>query len=369
MDFKDVRRLFPITRRYLYFNASSVTPYCTPVIKALRKFEEQRREGGSLKWDEWHTGIEDCRTRLARLMNAKRSEIALVKNTSEGVNLVALLMQWQKGDNVVVTDVDFPANVYPFLNQRKKGVKVKFIHGSKGITPEQVGKAMDKRTKLVSLSHVIYKSGYRLDLEEIGRLCRENGAYLHVDATQSLGAMRVDVKRMNIDFLSVAGYKWLLSPLGSGAFYIREELLGDETPLLGWRSVKRPEAFDSKNYEIAASARRFELGNYDIAAFLGMRAALELLASLGKEKVEKRVLELSTMLIDGFKAAGIKVLSDFERENRSGIVCIRSKAKEKDLTKNKVAATIRDYIRFSTHIYNNETDANRLVAIMRRLSD
>ncbi len=367
MDFASVRRLFPITKRYLYFDASSISPYCTPVIGALRRFDEQRRDRGSLYWDEWIEGVKDCRTRLARLMNAKSSEVALVKNTSEGVNLVALLMNWKPGDNVVVTDVDFPANVYPFLNQRKKGVEVRFIKGEGGITPEQVKEAVDERTKLVSLSHVIYKSGYRLDLAEIGKLCREKGAYLHVDATQSLGALRVDVKRMNVDFLSAAGYKWLLSPLGSGVFYIREELLGEETPVLGWRSVKEPEAFDSEKYELADSARRFELGNYDISAFLGMRAALEILAKVGKSRVEKRVLELSEMLIDGLKDAGMKVLSDFEEENRSGIVCVKSLAKEKDILMNRIAATVREYTRFSGHIYNDESDIDRLVTTMRKL--
>ncbi|MFQ5815181.1 MAG: aminotransferase class V-fold PLP-dependent enzyme [Candidatus Hydrothermarchaeaceae archaeon] len=367
MDFKEVRRLFPITRRYLYFDASALSPYCTPVINAQQKFDEQRRSGGSLYWDEWDEGIEDCRARLAKLINSRRSEVALVKNTSEGVNLVALLLDWERGDNVVVTDVDFPANVYPFLNQRSRGVEVRFIKGEEGITPRQVDELVDERTRLVSLSHVIYRSGYRLDLAGIGRICRKKGIHFHVDATQSLGAMRVDVRRMNIDFLSAAGYKWLLSPSGSGLFYIRKELLGMESPVLGWRSVKKPEAFDSRNYELADSARRFELGNYDTSAILGMRAALELLAKIGKSRVEKRVLGLSSMLLDGLRNAGIEVLSDFEEENMSGIVCVRSRAKEEDLLKNKVVATVRDYTRFAAHIYNDEEDVERLVGVMQKL--
>ncbi len=367
MDFGDVRGLFPITKKYLYFDASSLSPYCTPVTEALRRFEEQRKSSGSVHWDEWYDGIEDCRSKIANLICANTSEVALLKNTSEGVNLVALLMEWKKGDNVVVTDVDFPANVYPFLNQRKKGVEVRFIEGEKGITPQQVADAIDGDTKLVSLSHVIYKSGYRLDLAEIGRICKENGTYLHVDATQSLGAMRVDVKSMNIDFLSAAGYKWMLSPLGSGLFYIREELLGDETPVLGWLSVKDPEAFDAKNYEISDSARRFELGNYDISAFLGMRAALELLEKVGKSKVEKRVLELSSMLLDGLKDLSIEVMSDFDKQNRSGIVCLKNQVKEEDLLENKVVATVRDYTRFATHIYNNGADVERLLKVLKKI--
>ncbi len=369
MDFGDVRGLFPITKEYLYFDASSLSPYCTPVTEALRRFEEQRKSSGSVHWDEWYEGIEDCRSKIADLICADPSEVALLKNTSEGVNLVALLMDWKKGDNVVVTDVDFPANVYPFLNQRKKGVEVRFIEGEKGITPEQVKEAVDENTKLVSLSHVIYGSGYRLDLAEIGRICKENGTYLHVDATQSVGAMEVDVKSMNVDFLSAAGYKWMLSPLGSGLFYIREELLGDETPVLGWLSVKDPEAFDAKNYEISDSARRFELGNYDLSAFLGMRAALELLEKVGKSKVEKRVLKLSSLLLEGLKEMGIEVLSDFHQDNKSGIVCVNSQASEDDFLENKIVATVRDYTRFATHIYNNEEDVERLLKVLKKIEE
>jgi selenocysteine lyase/cysteine desulfurase len=367
VDFEEVRRLFPITQRYFYFDASTLTPYCIPVLDAMRRFDEQRKKGGSLHWDEWYEGIEDCRAKIAKLINAQPSEVALTKNTSEGVNLVALLLDWEKGDNVVVTDVDFPANVYPFLNLKKKGVEVRFIKGEGGITPEQVAEVSDERTKLVSLSHVIYRSGYRLDVAEIGRICREMDAYFHVDATQSLGAMRVDVRRMNIDFLSAAGYKWMLSPAGSGLFYIRKDLLGDRTPVLGWRSVKNPEAFDSKNYELADSARRFELGNYDISAFLGMRAALELLSKIGKSRVEKRILELSSMLLDGLKDAGIDVLSDYPKENRSGIVCVRSMAGENELLEKKVVATVREYTRFAAHIYNDEGDVEGLVEVVQQL--
>jgi len=367
MDFSEVRSLFPITKEYLYFDASSLSPYCTPVIEAIRRFEEQRKSSGSLYWDEWYGGIEDCRSKIANLINASSSEVALLKNTSEGVNLVALLMDWEKGDNVVVTDVDFPANVYPFLNQKKKGVEVRFIEGERGITPEQVAEVIDEKTKLVSLSHVIFRTGYRLDLAEIGRICRENNAYLHVDATQSVGAMQVDVKNMNVDFLSAAGYKWMLSPLGSGFFYIRKELLGEETPVLGWLSVKDPEAFDAKNYELSENASRFELGNYDLSAFLGMRAAIELIEKIGTSKVEKRILELSSMLLDGLQEMGIEVFSDFDEQNRSGIVCAKGEFEEDELLKNKVIATVREYTRFATHIYNDESDIERLLNLLKKI--
>ncbi len=366
MDFQEVRELFPITEEYHYLDAAALSPYSKPVLEALERFEGQRRDGGSIHFDEWVEELEECRALTAKLIGAKESEIALTKNTSEGVNLVALLLDWEKGDNVLVTDVDFPANVYPFLNLRNRGVEVKYIEGEMGITPRDVVEGMDEHTKLVSLSHVIYRNGYRLDIEEVGRACREQGVYFHVDATQSLGALELDVKKARIDFLSAAGYKWLLSPLGSGLFYIREKLL-NSSPVLGWRSVKDPLAFDAKEYEVAASARRFELGNLDISAFLGMKAALELLGSIGTERVERRVLELSSILTGELRDLGVELLSDFDEGNRSGIVCMKDGPMEEELLKNRIIATVRDYTRFSPHIYNDETDISSVVEVIRKL--
>ncbi|MEE8168886.1 MAG: aminotransferase class V-fold PLP-dependent enzyme [Candidatus Hydrothermarchaeales archaeon] len=365
MDFQEVRALFPITREYLYFDASSLAPYSKPVLEALNRFDAQQRDYGSAYFDKWGEEVEDCRRRIAELVGAKQSEIALTKNTSEGVNLVALLLDWKKGDNVVATNVDFPANVYPFLNLRNKGVEVKFIPGEKGITPRDVEEHIDRHTRLVTLSHVMYRDGFRLNVEEIGRICREQDVYFHVNATQSLGALELNVEKAKIDFLSAAGYKWLLSPLGSGFFFVREELL-DGSPVLGWRSVKEPLAFNATEYEVADSARRFELGSLDIAAFLGMRAALELLAKIGLKKVEKRVLQLSSILSEELADLGEELLSD-PKENRSGIVSIKKEATKEELLKNKVVATVVDYIRFSPHIYNDEGDIHKLIEVLKKL--
>lgn len=362
MRFSELRRLFPAAEEYLYFDAASLSPYCEPVVRALRNFEEERQRGASLHFDAWLEKLEDCRSLLAKLMRAGKDGIALVKNTSEGVNLVALLLDWKKGDNVVVSDVDFPTNVYPFLNLKKKGVKARLARGNGDLTPEGIASLVDENTRLVSLSHVMYMDGYRLDLEGIGRVCEENDVLFHVDATQSLGAMRVDVKKARIDFLSVAGYKWLLSPLGSGAFYIAKKHLDDAaTPVLGWRSVKDPFAFDATHYEIARSARRFECGNLDIAAFLGMEAALRLLLRVGRERVEKRVLKLSSMVLRGLKGLGLEVYSDFPAENRSGIVSVKTVSSAKALLRKRIVATVRKYTRFSPHIYNDERDIEGLI--------
>ncbi len=368
MKFDDTRELFPIVRRLLYFDAASLSPYSLPVIDALDKFEKERRDGGSLHYDGWYAEIEKGRELAAKLTGAKTSEIALIKNTSEGINLTALIMDWKKGDNVVVSDLDFPANIYPFLNLRKKGVTVKYAKSQDGrVLPGDIEKEMDENTRLVSLSHVLYGSGFKVDLEGIGSLCEEKGAHFHVDAAQSLGVVRTDVKKAKVDFLSVPGYKWLLSPLGSGFFFVREEFL-DRSPILGWQSVKDPLALDVRNYEVRDSARRFEIGNLDVSAFLGMVAALELIDSVGIKKIEKRVLSLSSFLLEELNNLGVDVISNFERENRSGIVSFMNRGiTKKDLIDNRIVATIRESVRFSPHIYNTEDEILKAVEVLKTM--
>ena len=368
MNFKEIRELFPIVNDWLYFDAASLSPYPLPVFEALGKFEKERMDTGSLHYDEWYEDIEKGRTLAARLTNAKESEVALTKNTSEGINLVTLLLDWEKGDNVVLSDLDFTANIYPFLNLKNKGVDVKYVKSQDGrILPEDVEKEINENTKLVSLSHVLYGNGFRLNIEEIGALCRENGAHFHVDATQSLGVVKTDVKKARVDCLSVGAYKWLLSPLGSGFIYIKEEFL-DRSPILGWLSVEDPHAFDAYNYEILDSARRFEIGNIDVGAFLGMVAALELIDSIGVEDIEKRVVDLSSFLIEELDNLGLEVISNFEEENRSGIVSFSdSSIKKEDLVKNRIVATVRDYVRFSPHIYNTEDEISKALEVIGKL--
>lgn len=365
MKFESLRNLFPIVNKFLYFNAASLSPYCYPVIDSMRKFELERAIYGSLCFDKWSQEVEDCRKLAAKICRAKESEIAFVKNTSEGVNLVALIIDWEKGDNVVVSDLDFPANIYPFLNLRRKGVEIKYVRNVGGkLLPEELEREIDDNTKLVSISSVMYGNGFRVDLNEIGKICVEKGVLLHVDATQSLGVFEMDVKSYNIDFLSAGGYKWLLSPLGSGIFYIKEELI-DDPPILGWLSVKDYKAMNIYRYELKDSASRFEIGNMDISAIIGMKSALELIFSIGLKKIQKRVLDLATSLLEGLEK--FELLSSFERKNRSGIISIKNNLNEKYLLNKGVIASFREYIRFSPHIYNSEEDISKLLDILNSI--
>lgn len=369
MKAEDVRDLFPITERWLYFDAASLSPYCTPVVDALKAFSVERLDFASLYYDRWYGEIEDCRRLAAELINASPEEVALTKNTSEGVNLAAGLVDWRKGDEVVVCGCDFPTNVYPFLNLRRRGVAPRYVECRDGtVAVEDIEAVLTERTRLLSISHVLYGSGYRLDLREIGRICREKDVLLHVDAAQSLGAIKVDVKEAGADFLSAPGYKWLLSPLGTGLFYVRKEHLeGVEPPVVGWLSVNEPEKLDTRGFELLPGAARFEAGNKNIGGFLGMKAALQLISSIGQRQIEKRVLGLSEALADELDRSGLKVLSHMEPEHRSGIVCIeKGKLTRGFLRKHRIVATIRRNLRLSPHIYNTEEEAAEVAGTLSR---
>lgn len=368
MNFEETRRLFPIVEKFTYLNAASVTPYYTTLVGTLAKIAADRRDFGSLHFDEWEEEMEETRDLAARLINASPSEIAFVKNTSEGVNLVAGILDWKRGDNVVVSEMDFPTNVYPFLNLKRRGVEVRYIKNiGGGVSPEGVEAKIDDRTRLVSLSHVFYNTGFRIELEKMGTICRENGVLFHVDSAQSTGAIKEDVKRAKVDFLSTCGYKWLLSPFGSGIFYIRKGLI-DESPVLGWRSVEDPLDFDVYDYVVTDSAKRFEIGNLDAAAFLGMGVSLELINSIGIEKIERRIIELSSLIVDELEGLNVQLISNFEKKHRSGIVSFKKEGLTKDdLIENNIIATVRDYVRLSPHIYNDEEDISNLIAVLKRL--
>ncbi|MFQ5887206.1 MAG: aminotransferase class V-fold PLP-dependent enzyme [Candidatus Hydrothermarchaeales archaeon] len=365
MRIKVVRGLFPIVKRVLYFDAASLSPYCIPVMEALKTFGEERRDFASLYYDKWYSEIEKCRVLAAGLLNASTDEIAFTKSTSEGVNLTAQLVDWKRGDEVVVCDCDFPTNIYPFLNLESKGVKVKYVKTTEGKVPtEEIEQVLGDSTKLLSISHVFYSSGYRIQLEKLGKLCKENGVLLHVDAAQSLGAFQINVRKAQIDFLSAPGYKWLLSPLGTGLVYVKKEHI-DKTPVLGWLSVKDPERLDAKGFELLDSAKRFEAGNLNIGGFLGMHAALKLIDSIGMKSIERRVLELSLSLAEELERAGLKVTSEIEKQHRSGIVSIKNRRFTKDfLRKHNIVATIRKNLRLSPHIYNTQEEIEKAVGTL-----
>jgi len=367
---------FPILQRWHFFNHAGVTPLPAAAANALRKFAAQAEDNGYLA-SGWYDDIESLRQESAQLLNCHRDEIAFIKNTSEGISIVANGIQWQFGDKIVTTNVEYPANIYPWMEAvRRSGAKLVTVEeedgpdGSRHIPAEKILQAAsDPRTKLVTLSHVEFASGQRHDLMRIGQFCAERKIRLCVDAIQSLGVIPIDVKAMNIDYLSADGHKWLLGPEGAGIFYCRRELLEFTRPLvIGWMNVVDARNFGNYDYTLRADAGRFESGSFNVPGLLALRASLNLLQGAGVEQVSQRIKTLTDILIEGLRAKGYRIVSPRDQSQWSGIVAFTSAkfAHEKifsELRKeHRIELAVREHrLRCSPHFYNTEQQIEKLL--------
>src|SRR5215471_17087603 len=250
MDWTELRRECPVTTRWAYFDHAAVAPLTERARRTLTEWAADLAENGEVNDPARVRRIEEVRRLAAQLLNADPLDIAFVKNTSEGVGIVAEGLPWQAGDNVVTAEEEYPANLYPWMNLADRGVELRLVPSRNGrILLDDLRAALDDRTRLVSLSFVEYASGFRNDLDAVGQLCRENGVLFFVDAIQGLGVLPLDVRRTPIDFLAADGHKWLLGPEGAGLFWIRRDLVERLHPVgVGWNSVVNPWDFGTIDF-------------------------------------------------------------------------------------------------------------------------
>src|SRR5688572_19679568 len=303
---------FPILANWDFFNHAGVSPIPHACAVALSQHAKES-ETTAYVGQNWYAQIEKLRILTASILNAHRDEIAFVKNTSEGISIVANGLDWQWGDRIVTTGVEYPANVYPWMEvARSRGAKLIMVpeetdgQGRKVVPVEKIlAEAADPRTAIVSLSHVEFASGQRHDLAAIGAFCRERQKLFHVDAIQSVGVLPVDVRAMQIDYLSADGHKWMMGPEGAGVFYCRRQLIERTRPLMvGWMNVINAEEYGSYNYILKSDAGRFECGTYNVPGLIGLKASLELLHSIGIAAISQRVKHLTNRLISGLSSKG-----------------------------------------------------------------
>jgi len=367
---KELRKLFPITKEYAFLNCAAVGPLALPVKEAIEKcVRDQYSRDTWVYIEEWQGCEERVREKLARLIGSSAEEIALLGNTSDGLATVASGLNWSTGDTVVLCNLEFPANVYPWLNlQDRYGVQTRIVPARDGrVHAEDLFAAADDSTKVLAVSFVQWTTGQRMDLESIGRFCEEKGIYLVVDAIQGLGALEVDVTRFKADFLSAGAYKYLLGPLGVGCFYCRRELLTDVWPSrMGHRNVVDDMSLNYK-LDLWPSAKRYEAGGMNYLGLFGLDASLEMIERAGVESIERHVLRLTDLLIKNLQEKGYRVISPLLPGERSGIVSFvdqrhDSEALLRRLAEAKVIVSLREgAIRASAHLYNNEEDIERLV--------
>ena len=373
---EDMTRQFPILSQLVFLNHAGVAPISGPAAQAIRDYAAQAESAAYYKAG-WYAQAMAVKQLAARLIGAEdRDEIAFVANTSTGLSLVAKGLNWRQDDEVVITDVEYPANRYPWEDLTRYGVRVVEVHqhADGRVDPDEVAAAVTPRTRVVAISHVQYASGYRIDLRPISRAVHRVGGYLCVDAIQSVGVLPVDVKEMGIDFLSADGHKWMLSPEGCGIFYCRRELIPTLHPnIVGWMNMVDSSNYGDYRFEFDPTARRFEPGSYNIPSILALGASLRLLLEVGIDRVWQRVESLTARLCQGLVEKGYRVFSPRGEGERSGIVVFdrpdpaarRTPASQQivaDLEQQGIIIVVREgRLRASPHFYNTPSQIDTVI--------
>ena len=332
-----VRDAFPTLKRTLFFASAGVGPLPQVALSAMQQaIDGLQLEFATTAWEE--NPMPTARKLAAQLVHATEEEVVLTDSTTAGINLLAGALPWKRGENVVLNDLEYPANVFPWLYQADRcGLEVRMIRSRNGVVPlDDLLEAIDRRTRVLTISHVEFASGYRNDIATLAEAVHKVNGLICVDAIQSLGVFPVDVKALGIDVLATGGYKWLCGPLGTGFAYVREELL--ETlypPTLAyanlpakdeqtvWNALVSGSDYPMKHVPLAHGWKRFEAQGLSPVLFQGFAASLRFFLDVGIERIESRIAWLVNYLIERLTAEGIAILSPTAAKARSGIVTVR----------------------------------------------
>ncbi|QBS39101.1 aminotransferase class V-fold PLP-dependent enzyme [Nocardia sp. CS682] len=372
------REHFPAARRWSYLNHAGISPLPQPAVDAMHRRATEVSLDGEFTYPAHSAEIERVRSSAARLMGVPSTDIAFVKNTTTGLGMVANGLDWSPGDRVVVPDLEFPSTLYPWLALADRGVRVDRVQpegpGGKLTTAAFADRIQaGPPPKLVVTSWVQFGRGWRVDLAELGRVCREAGALLCVDVIQGLGVIPAELDAWGVDFAMADGHKWLLGPEGCGVLYVRGSRLELLRPLEpGWNSVAHREEWDNLELVFDDTARRLEGGMPNVTGIAALGASIDLLHAAGVPAIWSHVDRLCELACSGLAAVGATVLSDRSSEGRSGIVAVHPGGLPipllaKQLQAEGIAVSARaGGLRISPHGYNNEHDIERLVDAVAR---
>lgn len=362
---KQYRDEFPVTGNLIYLNHAAVAPLPRRSAVAMQKLAEDSLQFGSLHYDQWLDCYEGLRVAAAALIGAHRSEIAIVKNTSEGISTIARGLDWRAGDRIVAFREEFPANYYPWERLQAERCNVQWLSVYDPL--EQIEIACTG-AKLLAISFVQYLSGFRANLNAIGEVCQRRNCFFFVDAIQGLGAFPLDVEAAHIDALAADGHKWMLGPEGCGILYVRksrqDSILPEE---FGWTNVASYNDYAARDMTLRVDAGRYECGTLNTIGCYGLRASIELLLEAGLERVSPAILARADQLIVGAMNKGYQMLGDRTAENAAGIVAIQKPGLDSrkvvyDLKqKGVIAAPRQGWVRLSPHFYINPEDIDRVI--------
>jgi len=366
-----IRALFSVTERAIYFNHAAVSP---PPLKTIEAIQSQLRdvsENGSVNFRDWVAVKERARQLVAGMLGARAEQVAFMRNTSDGLSTVANGLDWHPGDNLVTFRNEFPSNIYPWLRVRDAlGVEVRMCEERDGrIDLDELIGLIDAKTRVVAISHIQYASGFRADLERLGRAARAHDALLVADVIQALGVVPINVEAELIDVAAGACHKWLLTPEGVGLLYLSSRARERIQPtLVGWISVPNPEDYSNFEQGWKGGTLAWETGTGPAALIYGLEASLDLLTATGIPNIQSHLETLTDRLCDKLQDTDYQVVSSRRSGEKSQIVCIRHTAglTSMDLyshlkKRNIITAPRGDRLRISPHLYNTLEEIDELV--------
>jgi len=368
-----LQREFPQDETLIYLNHAAVAPWPLRTARAVQEFAEENLRRGARDYPAWLQAEQRLREQCRRLVHAPSTDdIAFLKNTSEGLSVIAAGLAWKDGDNVVTSDEEFPSNRVPWAAQERRGVSLREVNLQVDDPEAALMAACDGRTRVLTISSVQYASGLRLDLPRLGAFCRERDILFCVDAIQSLGAIAMDVQAAGIDCLAADAHKWLLGPEGIAIFYcrpgLREQLALHQ---FGWHMLRDAGNFDSHDTTPAASARRFECGSPNMLGIHAFSASLSLLQEVGLEQVEAMLLANNAYLMDGLQCIkGVEILTRREPGRYAGIMVFKVRSRDSGdlhaglLDRQVLCAARGGGIRLSPHFYTPRHKLDKAIEVI-----
>ena len=369
------RREFPVSRQKIFLAHAGVCPLPRRVADAIADCAAQGTLGDQEEF--MLSRLEHARKLAATLIHCQPEEAALVGPTSLGLSFVAAGLKFKRGDNVLIYYDDYPSNVYPWMSLAEKNVEVRLLNtrGLGIIRPRDVSGQIDENTRLVALASCHFISGFRLEIEEIGKLLRERGILFCLDAIQTLGAFPTTVE--HVDFLAADAHKWLLGPCGAGIFYVRRALQESlNPPVYGWHNIRSPNFVAQETIEFRNDARKFEAGTQNLVGVIGLIAAMELALEVGIDNIMAELLRKRAWIVPELQSRGYTVLNATPSPANTGSMIsffARDRSMptlHKKLTENGIVTSLRtdrsgqNYIRISPHYYNTDAELKRVLELL-----
>jgi selenocysteine lyase/cysteine desulfurase len=369
------RREFPVVREKIFLAHAGVCPLPRRVADAISNCAQQATLGDQEAF--MLNRLDEARKLASQLLNCQPDEIALVGPTSLALSFVAAGLNFRKGDNILIYHDDYPSNVYPWMALAKKGVEVRLLNtrGLGVIRPRDVTGQIDENTRLVALASCHFISGFRIEIDAIGKFLHERGILFCLDAIQTLGAFPTTVE--HVDFLAADSHKWLLGPCGAGIFYVRRDVQEKlNPPVYGWHNVKSPDFVAQEQIVFRGGAVKYEAGTQNLIGLVGLVAAMELALEIGVENIAAELLRKRVWLVPALQTKGFTVLNaDAKAENAGGIVSFFHAGKDlaelnKKLSEAGIVASLRtgrkgqNYIRLSPHFYNTDAELHQLLELL-----